>query len=284
MSKPGYEKAASIGMDFASQALVIANARRTGFCNGAKIEGRRVDTSGDLAAALLLLDSVAYHIAAIYSRRLQDEQKGQPENRKKAAQNRDLIRNGICRWTSEMHTFFYPGHKHRFVSTANPWLVENAKTYRAMKILLPKAIAELASVSARYKGSWENVLITPVLDHLVWFANDLIQGMPGKPQGEEVFHEKAIGDFRAMHRDFVGEGVQANQPEWRPVSDLPPAVSNYLGTKLDTVKWRVEAAGGEIVVARGEIIRIGGRAYLVKKDSIKIIQGWQQSVDDLIML
>ncbi|CAH0448111.1 hypothetical protein SM033_00287 [Vibrio phage vB_VpaM_sm033] len=284
MSKPGYETAVAIGTMFGSNALLIANARRTGVFNGKKIEGRFVDTSGDLAAALLLLDSAAYHISAIYSRRAEEDFKGQPGGKRKVAQTRDAIRNGICRWTSEMHEFFYPGHKHSFVSTNNPWLVENTKTHRALKLLLPRAIVELASVVTRRKGTWEAMLINDMLSQLVVIANDLIHGMPGKPEEKEVFHADKIGEFRAAHRGFVGTDVKAHQAQWMPHKMISPEVSTYLGSKLNTLKWEISENDGEVVKAQGDIVRIGGRAYLVVADTIKMQTGYQQVPGELQLL
>lgn len=293
MLSKNIEKAQEIGKWFSGAALELANGRRIGRYQGRNIEGRMVDTSGDLAVGLLLLDSVGYHIAQTYDRRTVKDKKNDAEVKRQGNEVRQSIRNGISRYTSEMHKFFYPGHKHTFISTMNPWLVENMHTSRAIRFLLPMAISVLTSVAHRRKGSWENLLIVPILDDLCWLANDLVTDLPGKlksaaankGQGAaEVFHKEALVKFAEMHKGFVGEDVVENTMPIKP-TEPSVAVSDYLGAKLNTVAFELSQLeeGDKLSLERFTIVRFGGRGYMALRD-LEIEVGYQVQPDDFFLM
>lgn len=287
------QKAQDIGKMFSGKALEIANARRIGRYQGRNIEGRLVDTSGDLALGLLLLDSVGYHIAQTYDRRLVKDKRNDPTAKRQGDEVRQDIRNGISRFTSEMHKFFYPEHQHTFVSTMNPWLVENMFTSRAIKFLLPMAITVLTSVASRRKGSWEDVMLSPVLDELCWYANNLIKTLPGKlktaegsndKQQPEVIHHGAMKEFLLKHRNYVGPGTQANTLPIKP-HEPSTVVSDYLGTKLNTVAFELSQLeeGDKLSVNQFVIVRFGGRGYMALRD-LELYVGYQVQSEDFFLL
>ncbi|QNI21130.1 hypothetical protein [Vibrio phage vB_pir03] len=266
MNADNISKAVALGNNFSSRALVLANARRIGVHEGTRIENRRVDTSGDLAVALLLLDASAYHISTTFRQHTIALDKSHDAN-KKAKATMDTIRNGICRFTSETFAFFYPEHDHLFTSVSNPWLTEGIKTARAIALLLPMAIARLASVAYRRRGSWEEKIIAPILDDLVWLANVLVRGLPGGKVTEGTFHVDKIETFHDMFVGYVGEGTQPNNMPAKPVANISPDVSLYLGTKLNSFKWHAShlKEGGSVVIPRHSIMRFGSRAYMATK-------------------
>lgn len=266
------------------KSLELTNANLCGSYQGRKFEQVGFLNDPILSRGLHLTDSLAHHVAAVYSRRLKAKMKAKeiPMNEPEVSTMSRILRNSMSVHSKALSDLFFNGWSVKnFTTKTNPWLVSGMRTGDVINFALPEALNNIASVWVRSPDTIEHKALTDLLEFLTSVGTDLVRRHDRSMQAPEGFNISVLEDRVKEVSKAKNDTRNFRMP--LKIDRLPKATGRLLERCLpDMTKIDFEDRDA-IVIEPGRIANFGGNLFYVKKQ-LQIIDGYVISDEEVVRI
>jgi hypothetical protein len=278
---------AKASRNLGSKALIIDNSLKMGVYGREKIVDRRVFTDGTTAEAMLLLQSLAFHLGAVYSRRHGQYLEQQGITRNQEVRNINVsIRKNITLYTESVMNFIYPDALPQFKADKLPWLITGKmKTMSAVNLMLPLCIYKMASVQLRTKTSFEYDMLQEAIDFCVMVWKDL-RIKKFRPPQEGEFHIGELVKFGQMYDGYHVPGTtRPNNTPWVAPKGISRDLAIVLEREAIDLAMAIEQSfESDVTIIRGSIVKHADLLYVSKTDIVIRGGAYQVATEDFQLI